>query len=251
MKIGTNVFAALALAAIGTANAADLENLSNPERNAFRSEVRAYLLENPKVILEVLDILQEQRAVEEAETTRERIEAFSDNIFNDAHSWVGGNLDGDISLVEFLDYRCGYCRRAFEDVEALVAEDGNIRFVIKEFPILGENSLNSALFALSVLNLEGPDAYKAVHDFLISYEGLVDDQFIRKYSRERKFDPSAIMKEMGSERVRGAVEANRELAAFLEISGTPGFIVGNTLIGGWPGRSGLAKAITKARSLTQ
>ena len=248
MKLGITILAVVAFMAVDTVNAANLENLKSSERDAFREEVRAYLLENPEVILEALEALEGRKATADAETAKERIEAASEVIFSDAHSWVGGNPDGDVALVEFLDYRCGFCRRAYGDVEALVAGDGNIRFIVKEFPILGEESLNSAFFALSLLYIEGADAYKAAHDFLISYDGLVNDDFVRKFASSHGFNAAAIIDEMSGDRVREAVTANYELASFLGVEGTPGFIVGDQLFRGWIGQEGLRSAVDQTRS---
>lgn len=136
---------ALALTVAGSATAeTDLTSMTDAERAAFGAEVRAYLLENPEVIMEAVAALEQRQAADAANTDRTLVETYSNAIFNDGHSWVGGNPDGDITLVEFLDYRCGYCRKASSEVEQLLETDGNIKFIVKEFPILGEESVISA-----------------------------------------------------------------------------------------------------------
>mgnify|MGYP006213407919 CR=1 FL=1 len=125
---------------------------------AFREEVRAYLIENPEVLIEAMNVLQDREAQTAAARDQQMLADNHDVIFNDGVSWVGGNPDGDITMVEFIDYRCGYCRKSYEEVEELVKSDGNIRFVVKEFPILGEASLLSSQFAISILQLHGPEA---------------------------------------------------------------------------------------------
>ena len=108
------------------------------ERDAFRAEVRAYLLENPEVLVEAMDILQAREETASADRDKLLLQTKAAEIFSSPTDWVGGNLEGDITLVEFMDYRCGYCRKAHDEVQTLVKSDGNIRYVIKEFPILGE-----------------------------------------------------------------------------------------------------------------
>ena len=249
MKIvNAGVLAFATFMAAGTICAAEDWSLSDADRDAFREEVRAYILDHPEVILEALQILEERRDAANVEAASERIEVAADLIFADTHSWVGGNPDGDVTLVEFLDYRCGFCRRAYGEIESLVESDGNIRYVVKEFPILGEDSLNSAFFAIALLFLEGNDTYKAAHDFLISYNGSVDDIFVTEYARTHGLDARAILEGMSGERVRRAVADNHELASFLGINGTPGFIVGDQLFHGWVGREEIQNAVAQARS---
>ena len=134
--------AVLALATL--LSAAAQAEMTDAERQAFRDEVRAYLLENPEVIVEAMDELQSREEADAAVRDQQMLTEQHDAIFNDAASWSGGNPQGDITVVEFVDYRCGYCRKANADVEELVKSDGNIRFVLKEFPILGDASIISS-----------------------------------------------------------------------------------------------------------
>ena len=105
--------------------------MTDAERAYFRAEVRAYLLENPEVLMEAIAVLEEKRNSDAAATDAVLLETNADEIFNDPASWVGGNPDGDITVVEFMDYRCGYCKKAFDEVKELIASDGNIRFIVK------------------------------------------------------------------------------------------------------------------------
>ena len=113
------------------------------------------------------------------------------DLFADQASWVGGNPDGDITVVEFMDYRCGYCRKAYQEVEDLVKADGNIRLVLKEYPILGEDSVTSARFAIAVLQLHGNDAYKKAHDALITLRGAPDAETLGRLATDLGFDAEA------------------------------------------------------------
>jgi len=224
--------AALSLAA-APAGALDLSSMSEEERSAFRAEVRAYLLDNPEVIFEAIQILEDRQAQAQASMDRDIIAANADAIFNDGFSWVGGNPEGDITVVEFLDYRCGFCRRAAPEVEKLLANDGNIRLVIKEFPILGEQSVVMSRFAIATQQVAGDAAYKAVHDVLLELNGDVSDARLRRLAEDMDLDADAILAQMPSEDVTRVIAENRALAQALSISGTPSFIVDDELLRGF------------------
>ena len=161
----------IGVTALMMTSSAALAEMTEAEREAFRAEVRAFLLEEPEVLVEAMEVLQGQQDLQAAERDLQMLRDNADLIYRDPNSWAGGNLDADLTIVEFVDYRCGYCRRAHDEVSELVASDGNIRLVVKEFPILGEQSLLSSQFAIAVRQLHGDDAYKAAHDALITLRG--------------------------------------------------------------------------------
>ena len=230
-------FAAPALTALTLiahpVQALDLSAMSEEERTAFGEQVRAYLLENPEVIVEAIEILEQQQQQAAAFADLELVQANADALFNDGYSWVGGNPDGDITLVEFMDYRCGYCRRAVPEVASLLAEDGNIRLVIKEFPILGEASVLSSRFAIATKQVAGDDAYKQVHDALLEFGGDVSEVTLRRLSDGLGLDSDAILAAMDSDAVSEEIAKTRELAQKLQISGTPSFVLGTEMLRGF------------------
>ncbi len=221
--------AALAL----PAQALDLQDMSDAEREAFRAEIRNYLLDNPQVIMEAVAVLEQRQAEEQAQNDKALLKENAEAIYNDGHSWVGGNPEGDITLVEFMDYRCGYCKRAFPEVEDLVEFDGNIRFVIKEFPILGEQSLLASRFAIATLQKAGDDAYKQVHDALMTFNGDISDTALRRLGEGFGLDVDAIMDHMDSDAVTEVIAENRALAQKLNITGTPSFIMEDQMLRGY------------------
>ena len=228
-----SVLLAGSIFASGSVGASDLNALSDGERTALRQEIRDYLVDNPELILEILMELQAQASQGENMSDDELVEKYSDEIFSDNHSWVGGNPDGDIAFVEFIDYRCGYCRRAYDDVETLIESDGNIRYVVKEFPILGPESERSARLAIAALQIGGSSAYKAAHDFLIAYSGPVSNRLIENFAKEASLDQSALIETMDSDSVNSAISANYALADSLGVNGTPAFIIGGSIVRGW------------------
>ncbi len=150
MNLKAALFAGLLALVSWPAAALDLNAMTDEERQLFRAEVRAYLLDNPEVLIEAISVLEARQQQAQINGDLALVAQYSEAIFNDGYSFVGGNPDGDITIVEFLDYRCGFCKRAFPEVTELIASDGNIRFVIKEYPILGEQSTLASRFALSV-----------------------------------------------------------------------------------------------------
>ncbi|QUJ77490.1 thioredoxin domain-containing protein [Sulfitobacter albidus] len=225
----STAFATLALPAL----AADLKEMTDEERAQFRAEVRAYLFENPEVIMEAVDILREREAEQQARADIDLVTQYADQIFNDGYSYVGGNPDGDITLVEFLDYRCGYCKRAHGEVAELLETDGNIRLIVKELPILGDASVLASRFAVAVKQVAGDDSYKAVGDALMSFNGEITMPALRRLGATFGLDMDAVEVRMGSEDVTAEIAATRQLAAALAISGTPTFVMHDELLRGY------------------
>ncbi len=217
----------------GPAQALDLNALSEAEKAEFGKQVREYLLENPEVIIEAIDVLEQRNAVAEAAADKELVQTNADELFNDGYSWVGGNPDGDITLVEFMDYRCGYCRRAVPEVASLLAEDGNIRLVIKELPILGDASVMSARFAVATKHVAGDDAYKQVHDALLEFSGEPTEVTLRRISDGLGLDSDSIIAAMDSDQVTEEIAQTRALAQRMKISGTPSFVLGTEMLRGF------------------
>jgi protein-disulfide isomerase len=221
--------AALAL----PASAMDLTELTEAERAQFRAEVRAYLMDNPEVIMEAVELLQSREAEAQAQADVNMVSDNAAAIFDDGYSWVGGNPEGDITLVEFLDYRCGYCKRAHGEVAKLLETDGNIRIIVKELPILGEDSVLASRFAIATKQVAGGDAYKAMNDALMAYSGSITVPAMRRIAETLDLDADAIEARMDSEEVTQEIAQTRALAQTLQISGTPTFVVHDEMLRGY------------------
>lgn len=222
--------------------------LSDTERADFRAEVRAYLMENPEVLMEAIAVLEERRASDAAANDLSLLETNGDEIFRDPASWVGGNPDGDITVVEFMDYRCGYCKKAFEEVAELINSDGNIRFVIKEFPILGPQSELASRFAVAVLQIEGAETYSKVHDALMVMKGDVTPDSLSALASEVAVkDVDAVLAHMGAPEVTSVIEGNRALAQRLSVNGTPTFVINQTLVRGYVPLDGMRQIVDEQR----
>lgn len=215
------------------ASALDLQSMTEEERSLFRSEVRAYLMDNPEVIMEAVQALENRQAEAQAQADLTLVSDHADAIFNDGFSFVGGNPDGDITLVEFMDYRCGFCKRAYGEVEKLLESDGNIRFIVKEFPILGEQSLLASRFAIATRQLEGDEAYKSLHDALMEFNGDITLPALRRLSETYGLDAEAIEARMEDEAVTDEIRKTRALAQQLQITGTPTFVMHDEMLRGF------------------
>lgn len=222
------------LLALATPLAAlDLETMTDAEREIFRAEMRSYLLENPEVIMEAIDILQQRQDAAQLDADRQLALAHTDALFNDGLSWVGGNPDGDVTLVEFMDYRCTYCKQAFAEVDQLVQGDGNIRFIVKEFPILGAQSKLAAQFAIAVKNLHGPDIYADIHEALMTMRTDITPESLTRLAESFALDPAPLFVAMDGPEVAAELDANAALGDALKITGTPTFVMDDQMLRGY------------------
>ncbi|MBU2982721.1 DsbA family protein [Lentibacter algarum] len=225
--------AGLAFTAASPAQAFDVTQMSEAERAAFQAEIRSYLLENPQVVMEAAAAFEQQQVAAQAANDVDLVKANAADLFEDASSWVGGNPEGDITIVEFIDYRCGYCRKAHDEVAQLLKSDGDIKLIMKEFPILGEASTLSSRFAIATRLTAGDEAYKAVGDTLIKLKSDVNETVLRAVAESLQLDADAILLAMNSAEVNTIIAANHQLGQRLSISGTPTFIMQDQVMRGY------------------
>lgn len=222
------------LMASGAGWAFDPANMTETERAAFQAEVRAYLMANPDILIEMSQALEQRQAATQAEGDQALIATNAADIFSDGYSYVGGNPEGDMTVVEFIDYRCGYCRKAHAEVAELVRSDGNIRYIVKEFPILGDESVIAARFAIAALQVTGPEAYAKINaGFYESFRGDVTEDTLTAFATGLGLDPAPILAAMNAPEVTKVIEQNRLLAQRLQISGTPTFVIGDQMLRGY------------------
>jgi len=207
--------------------------MTSADREALQKEIRRYILENPDIIFEAADLVRKREASLELQEDGDLIRSNLEEVFYDDYSYVGGNLNGDITLVEFVDYKCGYCRKASKIVREFLKEDQNIRFIVKEFPILGEASLISSKFAIAVKNVGGPEKYELVHDILLNLTADPSEAYLRRIASELQLNSEQLFKAMQSEPVLQEIYRTSELAKKLQISGTPTFILDEQFLRGF------------------
>ncbi len=213
-------------------------------RDEFERRVRAYLLDNPEVIAEAAQRLQARRRAAERSEVQAVLKARADEIFHDPASPIGGNPEGDVTLVEFFDYNCPYCRRVAPVMIEAEDADPNLRIVYKEFPILGPNSVFAARAALAA---HGQGRYVAFHKALMQADGVADEETVLAAAAEVGLDLERLEADMKDPAIEAAIERNLALARALRITGTPGFVVGDRVLRGATDLRTLRTLIRQAR----
>ncbi len=236
----------LGLPAAAPAGPLDLGAMSQSDRAAFGDEVRAYLLENPEVILEAIQILEQRRNAATQESDRQLVADHADQLYDDGFSWISGNPDGDVTVVEFLDYRCGYCKKAQPAVEELLKRDPDVRLIVKEFPILGPESVTAGKMALAALELDR-SKFAPLHAALMAHKGNLSEDTAYDLAEEAGYDSGALKKLAASTKIDDRLQKNYQLAQALGLQGTPAFVVGNEIIRGYLPADEMAAAVRDAR----
>lgn len=238
------VLLCLCIGSLGVAPAALAEPV---DRSEVEKIVREYIQQNPGIIGDALTELQNRSEAAQAEARTAVVAAETDALLRSDGDVVLGNPDGDVTLVEFFDFNCGYCKRAAPDVKALVAEDPGLRVVLKDFPILGPGSVEAAKVALSVKRLEGEAVAQEFHLRLIGVQGQINGGRALALAEEMGLDRKRIEEEMRSAEIEAIISSNLSLAQRLGLTGTPSFIVGDQVIMGAVGKEPLQDAIEKTR----
>ena len=237
----------LATALAGMAAAGPFDDLNEADRTALHEEFRSYLLENPEILREAMAELD--RREREAQVSRDvaLVEEHRDALTADGYSNVMGNPEGDITIVEFLDYQCSYCKRAHPEIQALLASDDNIRLIQKEFPILGPVSQMASRAASALLIAQGAEVYDTFADKLMRHEGALNQQVILALAEESGADIDRMLELANSEQVSEQLSRNVELGRAMEITGTPTFVVGDQMLRGFVPASTLRSMIAAQR----
>jgi protein-disulfide isomerase len=224
-----------------------LSDMSEADREAFRTEVRAYLLEHPEVLMEAIQILEARRNADAKARDAQLIAEYREQLMNDPNSWVGGNPDGDITLVEFSDYRCGYCKKAHPELVELLRLDQNIRLVVKEFPILGPESTAAGRMAAAALDID-PEKYGVLNDALMTYGGQLTEAISYQIADHVGYDIVALKERAASAEIEARIGDNYALARAMGLEGTPSFVLGNQIIRGYLPLDRMLAAVEEARA---
>ena len=210
--------------------------------------VREYMLSHPELLIEMSNALRAQQEAEQGKADIALIKQYSQALFNDAADPVGGNAKGTQTIVEFVDYNCGYCKRATPALRELLASDKNVRVVYKEFPILSETSYVAAKAALAVHSLH-PDRYEAFHDALMAQQGhLQDENAVAAVAKQLELNWASIQKKMQDPAIDKQLQNNRQLAQQLGLTGTPAFVIGETILRGAPRTADDLRSLLKSKS---
>ncbi|MGE4248543.1 MAG: DsbA family protein [Parvibaculaceae bacterium] len=234
----------IALAAVLFILPAQAAEFSPEQKKELGDIIRQYLLENPEVVRDAMQELERKQQMAEEAARSESLKAMSAEIFRSGDDLVGGNPQGKVTLVEFFDYNCGYCKRAFPDVMKMVESDKDLKLVMKEFPILGPGSVYAARAALASRK---QGKYWEYHMALMAHEGRIDEAVADQVAEASGLDVKKLKADMEAEEVAQVITRNMQLADTLKIQGTPAFIIDETVIPGAVGFEALAAAVKQVR----
>ena len=237
---------ALALPAAAPAGA---QSFSPDQRGEIERIIKDYLLKHPELLQEVMAELEKRQTAADAEKHRGAIKELSATIFNSSRQVTLGNLQGDVTVVEFFDYNCGYCKRAMTDMLDLLKVDGKVRFVLKEFPVLGEGSMQAAQVAVAVRMQDktGGKKYLEFHQKLLASRGSIDKARAVAAAKEVGLDVARIEKDLASDEVKATLEESYKIAEALGLNGTPSYVVGSDVVIGAVGLKVLKEKVNTAR----
>ena len=239
--------AAAVLLVLGVA-AAPAQSVSEAQRGEFEKIIRNYLINNPEVLQEAIAELEKRQAKAEAEKHKVAVKDNADALFNSPRHVVVGNPKGDVTFVEFFDYNCGYCKRALEDMNALMKADPKLRVVLKEFPVLGPSSMDAARVGVAVrMQDKTGKKYLEFHQKLLTGRGQVDKARALAAAKEVGLDVARIERDLGSDEVRASIEESFKLAEKLGLNGTPSYVIGGDVVVGAVGLATLREKINGAR----
>jgi protein-disulfide isomerase len=197
----------------------------------FEQVIRDYLIRNPEVLLDAMKALEQKQKQAAVERNRERIAANRKALDKDPDSFVAGDPKGDVTIVEFFDYRCPYCKRAHPTLKEVMRKDPKVRVVLKELPILGPDSVTASRAAIAVLRGQRAKYY-AFHDAMLDAKGQLSEAAVMQIAADLGIDVERMRKDMADPKVEQVIQANLALSEALGITGTPAFVIGDELVPG-------------------
>jgi protein-disulfide isomerase len=217
-------------------------------RDEIQSIVREYIVAHPEVLQESMAELEKRQQVAESEKARTAVKEHSQAIFNSPRQVTVGDRQGDVTLVEFFDYNCGYCKQALGDLNSLMKSDGKLRVVLKEFPVLGPGSVEAAQVAVAV-RMQDPtgEKYLAFHQKLLGGRGQADKARALAAAQDVGIDMGRLEHDLTSDEVKASIEESFKLAEQLGLNGTPSYVVGSDVVVGAVGLASLKEKVKAAR----
>lgn len=221
--------------------------LDDAQKREFGAFIKEYLIENPEIMLDVQDALQKKQADMRSKVAEQAVVENKDAIFSSKNNITLGNPNGDVTIVEFFDYNCGYCKHALADMDAIIAKDKNVRFLLKEFPILGPESL-AAHKVSDAFNKIAPEKYGEFHRALLGGEGRATEESAIAVATSLGVSEADIRKKMADDPNDASMKEAYQLANSLGITGTPSYILGSEAIFGAVGADSIEQKIANVRS---
>ena len=218
-------------------NAQQEQSLTDTQKEEINDMIRAYILNNPEIIPEAVEVL---RARQNANALLQS----QDLLYNDGYSYVAGNENGDITLVEFYDYNCGYCKQVPSVLNRLLEEDKNLKVIFKELPILAESSEYASKAAMASMN---QDKFIEFHTALMNNKRSLSEELVLQIARDSGLDETRLLLDMMSPEIESNIMKTKYLVQNIGLSGTPGFVIGNQIIPGYRSYDDLKEIIEQER----
>jgi protein-disulfide isomerase len=236
--------AALAATALFAVPAFAVE-FTDTQRDEIGEIVRDYLMKHPEVLLDVSKALEAKQQEDEEKARLAGVTDNKEEIFRSPADFVAGNPEGDVTMVEFFDYNCIWCKKSMPEVMELLQDDKGLRFVLKEFPIFGEDSEYAARAALASRK---QDKYWAFHLAMLGHEGKINKRGVDEIAQAQGLDVELMKKDMESDEIKDIILRNQDLAHKLAINGTPGFVIDDEVVPGYLPKEALAAKIQDVRA---
>jgi protein-disulfide isomerase len=227
---------------------ASAQSFSGEQRSDIEKIVREYLISHPEVLTEAMAELEKRQQTAELERAKAAVTGNGEMLFNSPRQVVIGNPQGDVTLVEFFDYNCGFCKRAMGDLVDLMKTDAKLRVVLKEFPVLGQGSVEAAQVAVAVrMQDKSGKKYFDFHQKLLGGRGQADKARALAAAKDAGLDMARLEKDLTSDEVRASIEESVRLAEALGLNGTPSYVVGKDVVIGAVGAAALKEKVAAAR----
>jgi len=248
MRLLLRSTAAALLIAVAAAAPARAQSFSDAQRGEIERIIKEYLIAHPEVLQDVMNELEKRQTAAKAEQQTSGVRQHKEVLFNSTHQVTLGNPKGDVTMVEFFDYNCGYCKRALGDMLQLLKTDPNLKVVLKEYPVLGPGSLEAAQVAVAArMQDKSGKKYLDFHQRLLGSHGPADKARALAAAKDAGFDMARIEKDMGSDEVRETLRENMKVADAIGLNGTPSYIIGSDVVVGAQGYDVLKEKVDAAR----
>jgi protein-disulfide isomerase len=231
----------------GAALAQAAPPLSEAQRKAFEQVIREYILKNPEILQEALVELEKRQQEAQRKAQAAALKESRDALLNPARAVTVGNPTGDVTIVEFFDYNCGYCKRALTDLQALLKSDPKLKVVLKDFPVLGAESVEASRVGLALKQQLKDDRMFEFHVKLMETKGRVNGERALAVAKELGVDMVRLQKDIASPEVQATLEEAVGLGDKLGVSGTPAFVIGDEVVSGAVGLAPMRQAIASVR----
>ena len=227
---------------------AQAQTFSDSQRGEIERIVREYLVAHPEVLQEAMAEFEKRQSAAELEKQVAGVKQNKEVLFNSAHQVTLGNPKGDVTMVEFFDYNCGYCKKALGDMLTLLKSDPNLKVVLKEYPVLGPGSLEAAQVAVAArMQDKTGKKYLDFHQRLLGGHGPADKARALAAAKEAGFEMARLEKDMASDEVRETLKENMKVADAIGLNGTPSYIIGSDVVIGAQGYDVLKEKVDAAR----